>query len=180
MQNLSNLFIAEELPKALQNRISAHSRHSNFNLHHWLKGRFPLKPGDTILDLGCGNGNYTDLFWNQIAPQGSILGIDKNQALIEEAQKRHTTKGNKIGFLVGDFDHPMPIPADLQKRGFDSIFSIYSLYYVDDAKRIVDEIYRYLAPKGHFVLIGPGPQNGPHLMKLNKILTQKRPNKKKI
>ena len=62
----------KEVDKALENRISAHAKYSNFNLHEWLIDKFEIKQAGNILDLGCGDGNFIDLFWNSIKPNGKL------------------------------------------------------------------------------------------------------------
>ena len=77
----------KEVDKALENRISAHARYSNFNLHEWLSKKFNIKSSDNIMDLGCGDGNFIDLFWDAIKPDGRLDAIDINEDLINIAKK---------------------------------------------------------------------------------------------
>ena len=39
-----------------------------------------LKPGDAILDLGCGPGLWTPLFAEKVKPNGRLLGLISPQS----------------------------------------------------------------------------------------------------
>lgn len=164
-------FTYEEPKDALNARISAHAQFSNFNLHNWIAVRFKINVADRILDLGCGNGNYTRLFWDFIKPSGYILGLDKNESLINQAINQHNSlPEDNVQFLVQDYDNPFP---DLGAK-YNWIFSIYSLYYTEDSLKLLQTIKNKLAPGGTFVVIGPGPENTKDLMEFNYALTGKK------
>lgn len=167
-----NRFAYEEKKEALESRITAHSRFSDFNLHQWIEKRFALKPGEKILDIGCGNGNYAELFCRKTAPGGLVVGIDKNAALIEEArQKTAPLSGGRIRFLTQDFDR-----LSLgEEQKFDWAFAVYSLYYTASAADLLAQIQNLLNPGGSLVLIGPGPGNALELLELTERLTGKKP-----
>ena len=55
-------FNYDEPKNSLNNRINAHLSFSNFNLHEWVKTNQNILSGDKILDMGCGNGNFLELF----------------------------------------------------------------------------------------------------------------------
>ena len=105
-------FAYHEPADALQNRIQSHAMFGSFNLHKWIGETIPMKSGDAILDMGCGDGNYTDLFLEKIGPTGRILGFDKNPNLITKAVERFKKQSlNQIRFTTSDFDHPLPLPS---------------------------------------------------------------------
>jgi ubiquinone/menaquinone biosynthesis C-methylase UbiE len=162
----------EEPKAALNARIEAHAKYSDFNLHEWMKVRFQLRTGENILDLGCGNGNYTRLFWDFVGPSGRVIGTDKSANLIDEAKKRHADlPHDRVQFLVQDFDEPFPDFG----VSFDWIFAIYSLYYASDALRVVKKVRSLMTPGGTFVVIGPGPENVKDLTEFNTMLTGREP-----
>lgn len=177
----NNRFGYVEPPKALDSRIESHKKYSNFDLHQWIRENFRLAPGDSVFDIGCGNGNYTSIFWDAVKPSGVVFGLDKNAALISEARKQHAAlpAGNVL-FEVGDFDRPFPIPAGLKSVAagkLDWAFSIYALYYSADCARLARELHGYLKSGGRFVVIGPGAENALDLVEINQRLTGNRPNR---
>jgi len=167
----------EEPKAALGARIAAHAKYSDFNLHEWMNARFMLKSGDKVLDLGCGNGNFTHLFWDSVKPSGIVIGLDKNAGLIEEAQNRYADlPDDRVRFLIHDFDEPFP---DL-RTSFDWIFAIYSLYYTSDSMRIMQSVRELMVQGTKFVVIGPGPENVKDLTELNTQLTGREPEEEHV
>ncbi|MDG0810829.1 methyltransferase domain-containing protein [Cohnella rhizosphaerae] len=48
-----------------------------------------LRPGLRVLDVGCGTGAITRGIADAVGPQGWVVGVDSNAALIAEARARH-------------------------------------------------------------------------------------------
>ena len=173
-QSFEKKFSYQEPKKALNSRIAAHAQYSNFNLHEWIKTKFKIKPGENILDLGCGNGNYTKVFWEFIKPDGHIIGLDKNENLINEAKVNYDDlPQEQVKFSAHNYDEPF-LETGLQ---FDWIFAIYSLYYTEDSLKLVDVLKEQLKPGGKFVVIGPAPENAKDLSDFSYGLTGIKPNK---
>jgi len=167
----STQFRYDEKSASLDKRISSHKRYSNFDLHEWLAENFDPQPGQRILDLGCGNGNFTSMFWEAVGPEGQILGCDKNDALIDQAIDRHRdiASGN-IRFITHDFDTPLT-----GYENFDWIFAIYSIYYSENASALLDMLLEKLSVEGTLVIVGPGPENVLGLTDFSTRLTGKTP-----
>jgi trans-aconitate 2-methyltransferase len=97
------------------------------------------KPGDRILDLGCGTGHLTD----RIAASGAaVTGIDASPSMIATARQNFP----KLKFQVADartfrFDEP-----------FDAVFSNAALHWVLDASAAAGSMARALRPEGRLVL----------------------------
>jgi len=61
------------------------------------------KPGDRILDLGCGDGTLTAHIAEVISPSGEILGIDASSSMISTAQEKFPSSNNRrCSFAVQD------------------------------------------------------------------------------
>ena len=164
-------FEYDEQSYSLDQRISAHRQYSNFDLHEWIHSNFSLCSGESVFDLGCGNGNFTSLFWRAVEPNGYVLGCDKNRALVGQAIERHEAlPSERVRFFVDDFDEILP-GNDL----FDWIFSIYSIYYSKNSLILVNTLLERLKPEGTLVIIGPGPNNIHELTEFGKYLTGREP-----
>ena len=50
-----------------------------------------LRPGLTVLDMGCGTAAITRDIAAAVAPHGQVVGVDVNAALIAEARRVHGT-----------------------------------------------------------------------------------------
>lgn len=60
-----------------------------------------LKPGSSVLDVGCGSGAIPRGMAERVGPQGRVLGIDPSEKLIAEAQQ-HTVGLPQLAFQQAD------------------------------------------------------------------------------
>jgi ubiquinone/menaquinone biosynthesis C-methylase UbiE len=71
--------------------------------------------GMRVLDLGCGAGDVSLLAAELVGPSGSVVGIDRNQAIIAMARQRaRRAKFHHVDFRyvsVEDFSDPEPFDA---------------------------------------------------------------------
>jgi trans-aconitate methyltransferase len=96
------------------------------------------KPGERILDLGCGTGHLTA----KIAATGAkVVGIDRSPEMIQQAREQYPS----LQFEVMDareitFTEP-----------FDAVFSNATLHWVTEPERAIAGIAKTLRPGGRFV-----------------------------
>jgi len=96
------------------------------------------RPGDVVLDLGCGTGHLTA----KIAEAGAtVLGVDSSAEMIAEARRAYPA----LAFEVGDARH---LTFD---GSFDAVFSNAVLHWVTEPDLAVAGIARALKPGGRFV-----------------------------
>jgi ubiquinone/menaquinone biosynthesis C-methylase UbiE len=96
-----------------------------------------------VLDLGCGNGKYLNLFSNEAQ---TIIGIDKSYEQLKNAKKH-----NNVNIIQADA-RKIPFP----NYTFDVVFSCWMLGTIsDDMSRleIIKEMKRILKPDGIILLI---------------------------
>lgn len=98
-----------------------------------------LRPGTTMLDVGCGPGTITADFANRIVP-GTIIGIDQGEDVIEQAQEQH---GNVATFAVGDV-YALDFPNDT----FDLVHAHQVLQHLTDPVAALREMRRVAKPGG--------------------------------
>lgn len=55
--------------------------------------RLALRPGDAVLDLGCGTGLSFDLLQRRIGPAGRIVGIEQSAEMLARARQRVQAEG---------------------------------------------------------------------------------------
>jgi len=69
----------------------------------------PMGDGDTVLDVGCGNGVLFDSILERIGDKGLLYGLDASESMINEAMRLHKGRKN-IRYLAGlieDADLPV-------------------------------------------------------------------------
>lgn len=104
------------------------------------------KPGQRILDLGCGTGHLTA----QIAARGAdVIGLDASASMIAQARQNYP----KLKFVLGDARH---FQFDQQ---FDAVFSNAVLHWVPEAAEVVSSVSRALKSGKRFVLEMGGKGN---------------------
>ena len=106
--------------------------------------RASLRPGERVLDLGCGTGNAALLAARAGA---TVTGVDPAARLLAVARDRAAAEGAQIDFAPGD---AASIP--LAEASADAIVSVFAVIFAPDPREAADEMYRVLAPSGRIVL----------------------------
>jgi SAM-dependent methyltransferase len=102
------------------------------------------RPGDRVLDLGCGAGTFTAA----LAGAGAdALGVDVAEAALARARQRHSG----LEFARIDVDGELPF-AD---GAFDLVWSSEVIEHVADTARWLGEVRRVLDPAGRLLLTTP-------------------------
>jgi arsenite methyltransferase len=107
--------------------------------------KMDLKPGDCVLDLGCGAGWATRIVAKAVAgkrgeQEGSAVGLDVSDEMIARARAGSKEVEN-AAFVWGS---AAEIPW--QNDYFDKVLSIESFYYYPDQEKVLDDVRRVMAP----------------------------------
>ncbi len=103
-------------------------------------------PGDTILDIGCGNGMLTAELARAVGPAGKIFGIDPSPDMLAAGRERCRNYGC-VEFIEGAAIN-LPI-----KDGFaDKAVSIQVFEYIEDVDGALDDTLRCLKTGGRLVI----------------------------
>jgi SAM-dependent methyltransferase len=95
------------------------------------KGLCP-RPGDSVLDVGCGTGFFTRAFANLTA--GKVIGVDIDTEYVEHACRRDTAGSY---YAVAD-GRSLPF----RNASFDLVISIAALCFIDEPIKAVCEMIR--------------------------------------
>lgn len=94
----------------------------------------------SILDFGCGNGDFLGLVSRNVNAESELVGIDERKQFIQEAKARNPG----ITFACEKFKNKL----DLPDASFDLIVTIDVLECVGDKDALLSEFYRILKPRG--------------------------------
>jgi len=145
----------QETTNDLLKRIDIHSRYGGRNIDDWMLDILPLKPGQTILDVGCGAGKQCFLYHDHLDGQAEITGGDVNEELLEKARFENLRLEKDVKFMPLDFDQPFGVPDN----HFDLASCCFAIYYAADIPFTISEFHRVIKPGGVMFTSGPMPAN---------------------
>ena len=104
-----------------------------------------LRPGERVLDVGCGSGVVTRDIARRIEPHGQVVGIDPSPALIAAARALVQSSGwaSLVELQEGDC-RALPFAAE----SFDAAIAATVLNHVPDGERAVPEMVRVVRRGG--------------------------------
>jgi len=108
------------------------------------------RPGNRILDVGCGEGQAEVAIGRLQISQVRLVGIDLVVSKVAAARQETASHNHRVEFAAGD-------AARLPFRDgvFDSIYAVAVLQHVADVAAAVGEFARVTAPRGRVVAVEP-------------------------
>ncbi len=106
-----------------------------------------VRPGQRILDVGCGLGHEAQRIARLVGPGGAVVGVDKSAALVAEAQRRSKLLDLPLTFETGD-----ALALDFANNTFDHCRMERVLMFLADASQAIAEMVRVVRPGGHIAL----------------------------
>lgn len=106
-----------------------------------------LRPGSTVVELGCGTGANHAAVMERLGPEGRLIAVDMTPAMLELARARAKDNGwENIEFVeseAGAFDFP---------TDSDAVFSTFVLAFVPECDAVVERACRALKPGGRWAV----------------------------
>ena len=108
-----------------------------------------IKPGDSILDLGCGTGRNAMLMLQNLGDNGKITGVDLSTVMQEQFEKRFALE-KRATFRQQRID----IPFDLNMT-FDIVFISFVIHGFPHEVRseVIENAKKHLKPAGRFIIL---------------------------
>ena len=108
-----------------------------------------LKPGESILDVGCGTGAVTIPAKMKVGNKGSAAGIDPAPEMISVARQKAKQAGLDIDFRVGVIES-----LPFSDATFDVVTSSLMMHHLTGRLRVkgLAEIWRILKPGGRILI----------------------------
>jgi ubiquinone/menaquinone biosynthesis C-methylase UbiE len=109
-----------------------------------------VKPGDRVLEVGCGTGTLTLAAKRRTGPSGKVFGIDIIPGMIELSQRKAAQAGEDVTFQSGSIDD-IPFSANQ----FDVVMCSFMIFHMSELMRRkgIAEIHRVLKPEGRLLVL---------------------------
>jgi ubiquinone/menaquinone biosynthesis C-methylase UbiE len=116
-----------------------------------------LKPGDTVLEIGCGTGLNFSLLRQRVGPAGRIIGVDLTPEMLEEAGRRARRSDWSNVELVQSDAAAYRFPEALS-----GIISTFAITLIPEYDKIIAKGAAGLSPGKRFVILDfKKPNNWP-------------------
>jgi SAM-dependent methyltransferase len=110
-----------------------------------------IRPGQAILDLGCGAGLDSILAARRVGPTGTVIGIDMTPEMLDKARRNAVAANvNNIEFRFGDAEE-LPVDAEelpVDAETVDVVITNGVFNLCLDKPRVLTELHRVLRPGG--------------------------------
>ena len=108
------------------------------------------RPGNRILDVGCGEGQAEVAIGRLQISQVRLVGVDLSVSNVIAASRETASHNQRVEFAAGDACR-LPFRAG----AFDSVYSVAVLQHVQDIDSAVAEFARVTTPRGRVVAVEP-------------------------
>ncbi|MDD4869159.1 MAG: methyltransferase domain-containing protein [Kiritimatiellae bacterium] len=107
-----------------------------------------LRPGEIVLDLGCGGGLDAFLAAQRVGPAGRVIGVDMTREMVKKANEN----AEKAGLENIEFKHAPIERLPLDNNSVDVAISNCVMNHCFDKVRAFKEVYRVLKPRGRMCI----------------------------
>lgn len=107
-----------------------------------------LRPGDRVLDAGCGTGRALPPLRAAVGPSGIVIGADVTPAMLEAAVRAGRDRHGRL--LLADV-----AALPLRPRSFDAVFAAGLIAHLPHPSENLRELARVVRPGGTLALFHP-------------------------
>jgi ubiquinone/menaquinone biosynthesis C-methylase UbiE len=107
-----------------------------------------LSPGDGVLDVACGTGNFSRDFARSVGSEGLAVGIDVSETMLARAVRDTESAGlDNVAYIRGDAQE-----LPFRDRTFDAVCCFAAIHLFADPMRALDRMTAVLTPGGRIAL----------------------------
>jgi ubiquinone/menaquinone biosynthesis C-methylase UbiE len=129
---------------------SGNVAYNSSGFHRALARLTRLRPGQSVLDLGCGRGRTLGELLALSAPSGRAIGLDISEELLAAAAKSRSAEvaAGRLQLIRHDAIRPLPFGDEM----FDAVLCQNVLECIPDKAPFLRQCHRVLRPGGLLVL----------------------------
>jgi len=110
-----------------------------------------VRPGHSVIDVGCGMGYFTIPLARQVGPAGRVTAIDLQEKMLSVVVERA-----RRGGVAETIRTHLALPGSLgDHEQADFILAFWMAHEVPDQGRFFSQIRKLLKPEGLFLLVEP-------------------------
>lgn len=114
-----------------------------------------VKPGDRVLDFGCGPGFFTRGFAKRVGDRGQVFSVDLQDEMLSILQEKMAAEGLLPHITIHQsLPRSINLSEDLSGT-FDAAFAIFVVHEVPDPAALFTEIAALLKQGGTFFYTEP-------------------------
>ena len=106
-----------------------------------------LTPGDGVLDVACGPGNFTRRFAHLVGQAGLAVGIDASVTMLERAVRDSPDPFGNLLYVRGN-----AVELPFRDRGFDAVCCFAALHLFAEPFVALDHMTRVLTSGGRIAI----------------------------
>lgn len=120
------------------------------NFRHETLRHAALRPGERVLDVGCGTGVLTRLAAEAVGPSGHVVGIDPSPGMIGVARRNTVQANSRAEFKLAAIER-----LPFEEGSFDVVLSSCMLHHLpaEPKQAGLREVCRVLKPGGRLMAV---------------------------
>jgi ubiquinone/menaquinone biosynthesis C-methylase UbiE len=113
---------------------------------------FPIRKGETVVDIGSGYGTYSLLASERVGEDGSVYAVEVQLSLVDSL-KNTANREDLDNLHVLWADAELPHGTKLADSIADSVILTNTLFTIVDKPGLVSEIKRIIKPEGKLLVV---------------------------
>jgi len=111
--------------------------------------KLDIKPGDTVADIGAGEGYFTVPLARAVGPSGRVFAVDVDDAKLDALRASVAASGQRnVTVVRGEYADPL-----LPDGAIDLVFSCNTFHHIDARIAYFDRLKSDIAPGGRVVIV---------------------------